>query len=54
MFWIESCSSTEKVKLEVKSYLSVIRMAQADLNNAIEASGYSKDDLLINYEWNKK
>ena len=51
---IESCSSTEKVKLEVKSYLSVIKMAQADLNNAIEASGYSKDDLLINYEWNKK
>ena len=51
---IESCTSTESVKLQNKSYLSVIEIAQADLNNAIEASGYIREDLLINYEWNKK
>ena len=51
---IESCTSTESVKLQNKSYLSVIEIAQADLNNAIAASGYIREDLLINYEWNKK
>ena len=52
---ITLCESTkEDIKLEVNSYLGVIEQAQADISNALASSGYSVDDVMINYEWNKK
>ena len=44
----------EDIKLDVKSYLGVIEQAQLDITTAITASGFSLDNLLINYEWSKK
>lgn len=44
----------ENLVLDVKSYLGIIEQAQADLMNAVNSSGYSLDNLLVNYEWIKK
>lgn len=52
---INSCESiTEDVTLDIKSYLGVIELAQADITNAVNSSGYSLENLLVNYEWSKK
>ena len=44
----------EDIKLDVKSYLGVIEHAQLDITTAVTSSGFSLDNLLINYEWSKK
>lgn len=44
----------EDIKLDVKSYLGVIEHAQLDITTAVTSSGFSLDNLVINYEWSKK
>ena len=52
---VTSChSSKDDIDLDVNSYLGVIEQAQDDINQALASSGYSIDDVIINYEWNKK
>lgn len=52
---VKSCESTkDNILLEVKSYLGVIEQAQEDIKNALLSSGYSYDDLVINYKWTEK
>lgn len=52
---ITECEAvSEDIKLDVKSYLGVIEHAQLDITTAVTSSGFSLDNLLINYEWSKK
>lgn len=53
---IEECSlvDDEDVKLDNEAYISVINQKIYDVNLIIEASKYSKADLINKYEWNKK
>lgn len=52
---VEKCEAADETTvLDVKSYLGVIEHAQAEVTNAINASGFSLDSVLINYEWLKK
>ncbi len=47
-------SETEGIELDIKSYLGVIEQSQVDITNAVNSSGFSLDNLIINYEWIKK
>lgn len=52
---VKSChSSKDDIDLDINSYLGVIEQAQYDVTQALANSGYSMDDLIINYEWQKK
>ena len=44
----------EDVKLDNEAYKGIINKKIYEVNLIIEASGYSKDDLLKKYIWNKK
>ncbi len=47
-------SEKEGTELDIKSYLGVIEQAQVDITNAVNSSGFSLDNLVVNYEWIKK
>lgn len=42
------------VKLDVASYIGIIEQTQSDITSAVVYSGFSFDNLTINYEWSKK
>lgn len=51
---LKCVSEKDSINLDIKSYLGVIEHAQADITNAINFSGFSLENLLVNYEWSKK
>lgn len=49
-----SCSTSDGEELETKSYIGALEVALTEMNEFIDASGYDRDVLINDYEWQKK
>ncbi len=50
---LSKCVDENGEELNSNAYIGVIERALKDLNNFIDSSGYSKDALIEDYEWQK-
>lgn len=49
-----ACLTSDREVLNLNSYRGVIEIAQKDIENIIEASGYYRKSLIEDYQWEKK
>lgn len=49
-----SCSTEDGEVLETKSYIGALEVALIEMNEFIDASGYDRDKLINDFEWQKK